>query len=292
MSEGSLTVFTIAIQLACGLAVALTFCERHGGAANHPGLRRLGMAVFPMAALGLAFSFFHLGRPLAAYLALSNLPASWLSLEILSCLLFLTAAFAYSRMWGVRREQGRFVTGFVASLLGIAAVGTSSAVYMLPALPAWNSAWIPVSFAGTALMLGALAPPALADLSGEPRLRKALAAFGLAGALGVLSSMVWMISWLSQTAGDEFLAAQLQEASVAVLSRHAPWLGAYFLLAAILPVVLASRLWADAGSPAPAGDAAGSAPSHRHGLIYAAVLIGAVIGRFLMYTLGAARRPF
>jgi anaerobic dimethyl sulfoxide reductase subunit C len=154
MVEWSLGIFTVAVQVACGLSLAVTLCGR-GPAAANTGVHLISAAVFPVAALGLAASLFHLGRPIVAYRALLNLGRSPLSLEVLLSLVFALAALlsGYSR---TRSAGSRSAATIVTSVAGVAALVSSFAVYLIPSQPAWNSGWLPVSFVAPVLMIGAL----------------------------------------------------------------------------------------------------------------------------------------
>jgi anaerobic dimethyl sulfoxide reductase subunit C (anchor subunit) len=278
MSEWPLIVFTLAIQLAAGLALATTLFDR---AAVSPGgaVRPLGLAIFPLAAIGLLASMFHLGRPLSAWKSLLNLGQSRLSLEVLLTMLFVAAAFSYSYSWWMNRTEHRFMIGIVTSLLAAAAVASSASIYVLPTQPAWNSGWVPVSFFGTALVLGGSAASALVHLKGPRNLLGYALAGALAGSLLVVVAAIWMIWTLSHGSPDAFAAARLQEALALIISRYSVWFGMHLLLTGIVPIAFAALLWITRNHAASPGS------SWVLLLFCLAVSSGAVIGRKLMYLL-------
>jgi len=154
--EWPLAIFTLALQLACGIAIATTVAAAYSPAQSV--LRRtLGSAVFPLVALGLAVSLAHLGRPLSAWRALSNIGNSRLSLEVLLTSAFAVSSLAYSFLEWTSTTALRFPIGAITSILGIAAVIASAAIYRIPTRPIWDSGWVIASFAGSTVMVAGLA---------------------------------------------------------------------------------------------------------------------------------------
>jgi DMSO reductase anchor subunit len=183
MKEWPLVFFTLAIQLACGLTLAATVVDAEP-------VRPLAMAIFPLVALGIAVSAAHLGRPFAFWRALRNFRQSPLSREIAVTALFTVLALAYSAFWATGKVEGRFILGVVTSVAGIAAVIASALVYTVPAQPAWNSAWVPVSFLGTSVLLGGAA-----GAGASPVFSAAI----VLGSLLILFSAGWMLPRLPRS---------------------------------------------------------------------------------------------
>jgi anaerobic dimethyl sulfoxide reductase subunit C (anchor subunit) len=281
MSEWPLIAFTTALQLSCGLALATTQYDRAPRKSNEFAFRALGISIFPIAAMGVLASLFHLGRPLSAWRALSNLPTSRLSVEILLSGLFAVAALAYSWLWRIRRKKGRFGLGGAVSLIGLAAVVSSATVYMAPTEPAWNSPWVPISFLGAALLFCGLAPVSMADLRPDEDLRRIFLITTAAGALVILVSAGWMVVRLSAPPAGEFASARFHEILRWLLSSGSVPLGIFMMLAGVLPMVFAFKLWT---SGKPVGGMGR--------LVLPAALAGAVIGRWLMYAVGTKFFPF
>ncbi len=245
MKEWPLVVFTLSIQLACGLALAATVF-------NADPMRPLAMATFPLVALGVAFSIAHLGRPLGFWRAFRSIRQSPLSLEIAVTAVFAVLALAYSVFWATGRVEGRLLMGAITSGVGVAAVIASALVYMVPAQPAWNSGWVPISFVGTAVLLGGITSAVfVADAGVSPLFRTET----VVGGLLLLIAAVWMLVKLPRPWHW----------------KDSVWLGCYLALVSILP-------------------AAAAFGSHPAPSVLAAVRLGAVIGRGLMYSL--SREPF
>ncbi len=283
MSEWPLIVFTLALQFACGLALAATLSDRNATSANdlmHP----LALAILPLAVLGVLASLFHLGRPISAWKSLLNLRSSRLSLEVLFTLLFVAAAFIYAHAWWTHRAEHRLAIGVVTSLLALAAVAASAAIYLIPTQPAWDSGWVPLSFLGTALLLGGAASAAFLNLEEARRLNDSFLAGVIVGSLMLIVAAIWMVVALSRGSSDGFAAARLQDAFQIITSRYAVWLGLHLLLAGIVPIVLAALLLMGR-------DYAGARSGLRL-LLFLAVVSGTVIGRRLMYLLVTSQSQF
>lgn len=275
MTEWPLIAFTVLLELACGSALAAALLDWTMRRSDVASMRPLAISIFPLAALALIVSLFHLGRPLAAWRALANIGNSRLSLEVFLCALFAAAALAWSFLWWTGRSEGRLAVGGVTGILGAAAVTASALIYLIPAQPAWNSGWLPLSFLGTVLVLGGTFPLLLIDLRGANVLQKAFLPAVFAGGLALLVSAVWMLARLSQNPADDFLSGRLQMGLHLLTSQGLIWLGIFVLLAAIVPIAAAVMLWRGGGP---------------HGFscvvfqfLFPAVLAGTVIGRILMF---------
>ena len=148
------------------------------GSARSPGHRAPVPLVVVLAVLsaGLFAALFHLSTPLQAARAVVNFSSSWLSREIvfgslfagllgvLAILEWRAAGPAPANPGQERRAAGAPpASPAVATWLprltaaaGIAFLGCQTAIYLLPAQPAWNSFATPAAFGGTALRLGIL----------------------------------------------------------------------------------------------------------------------------------------
>ena len=164
LREFGLIAFTILAQMSVGaflvLIVVKFFVARKAGVeeADRMGDRSL-IAIIVVLGLGLLASLLHLGSPLSAPKAVTNIATSWLSREILSGVTFAVLGGLYAILqWFKIGSQGlRTVVSWLAGLAGIVLVYCMSRVYMLPTQPAWNSIATPILFFTTTLLLGALA---------------------------------------------------------------------------------------------------------------------------------------
>jgi anaerobic dimethyl sulfoxide reductase subunit C (anchor subunit) len=287
MREWSLVIFTIAIQLSWGLALTATWFDGKVRPSHGPVMRPVGLAIFPLAALGFIASLLHLGHPLSAWKSFLNLGSSRLSLEVLLTSLFALAAAVHSYSWWKGKTKHRFLMGVTVSVLGLTAVISSATIYLVPTQPAWNSGWVPLSFLGTALVLGGFASVTLVDLKGPSGFVRAFLTTGIVGSVALFISAVWMLTSLSQVTNDDFASARLHGALQFLLTSPNPfWFGAYLLLTGILPTGFAFWLW-----PGRNDSAEFSRTSFLPGIVFIAVAFGAIIGRTLMYLLVTAVPP-
>ena len=162
LKEWPLVAFTILGQMAVGLFsltgfFLLVIWSTPSAAGRRTLLFDLALVLGLLITAALV-SFFHLRHPLRARRVLANLRTSWLSREIFFELGFMgLVAVAGLQTWrGAERSvpfAGVLVAACVAGALFLVSM---SKLYMLPALPAWNIAYTPLSFGLTALILGAL----------------------------------------------------------------------------------------------------------------------------------------
>ena len=162
--DWALITFTILAQMSVGsfivLGVAHLFAQRKATMEQADKFSdRVLLAIVPALALGMLASFFHLGSPLSAYLAVARVGASWLSREILFGVLFgaVGAVFVLMQWRKISTFPVRRLVALIACVLGLALVWSMSMVYMVPAMPAWNTIATPLAFFTTTFLLGALA---------------------------------------------------------------------------------------------------------------------------------------
>lgn len=162
--EFALITFTLLSQMAVGSFVVLGFV--HFFAARKAGLdqadqmsNRALLAIGPVLVLAIAASFLHLGNPLNAPRAVTNLANSWLSREIFFTVLFafLGAIFALMQWRKIGSPGLRNAIALLAALVGLVEVYAEASVYQLTSQPAWNSLATPILFFTTTFLLGGLA---------------------------------------------------------------------------------------------------------------------------------------
>jgi anaerobic dimethyl sulfoxide reductase subunit C (anchor subunit) len=164
LREFALIAFTILGQMAVGaflvMCIIKFFTVRKAGqeAADQMADRAL-VAIIVALGLGLLASLFHLGSPLSAPRAVTNIATSALSREILAGVVFAVLGFLYTilQLFKLGPSILRDVLAWLTALAGIVLVYFMSMVYMLPTRPAWNTIATPISFFTTTLLLGCLA---------------------------------------------------------------------------------------------------------------------------------------
>lgn len=160
--DWSLIFFTVFAQAAFGMLFALLFLS----AAKQPAARIVygkmrtgvaGVAILLMLA-ALFFSFFHLGSPARAVYALSNLGHSWLSREILMVLVFLIVLLIWfaGMKWRLFNETANSFMLILAVVSGALMVFAMARLYMLPAVPAWDSPRTVVLFYSSGILTGTM----------------------------------------------------------------------------------------------------------------------------------------
>ena len=184
--DWSLVFFTVLTQAAVGAFLTLRVLEylsaRRSAAGGGRGSDHAPLlVVLAVLSAGLFAALFHLSDPLQAARAVVNFSTSWLSREIVFGNLF--AALLSVLVWHEWRgtstatanpDEGQRPTGRapagpgpaspalatwlprLTALAGLAFLGCQTAIYLLPAQPAWNSFATPAGFGGTALRLGVL----------------------------------------------------------------------------------------------------------------------------------------
>ncbi len=164
LREWALIIFTVVMQMAVGAFAILGgvhfFASRRYGAQQADQMSdRALLAIGPLVVIALLVTFFHLGNPLNAPRAITNLGTSWLSREIALAVVFslVGAVFAFMQWRKIATPAVRNGLALINALIGLALVYAMANIYMLPSIPAWNTPVTPVTFFITSLLLGALA---------------------------------------------------------------------------------------------------------------------------------------
>ena len=254
LEEWPLAAFTILIQIACGIAIATTIGAQTELLAQPAAVRILGVSVFPIAAIGIAISLAHLGRPFSAWRALRNFFHSRLSLEALLTAAFAVSASAYSyACWG-GGATFRVYAGGTTSLLGLAAVLAGASIYKLPTMRIWNSVWVVTCFLGSTMIVAGLTLSMLAAPS-----RAGAIAVLVGSALLLLSGLrMWELSRLLEHA-----------------RQFRGWFAGYLLLILAAPLIFVSLN-----------------KSNGFFLACCTFAAGLIVGRMLMFALGELEPRF
>jgi anaerobic dimethyl sulfoxide reductase subunit B len=145
LHELPLVAFTLLLQMAAGLAV---FSLRLS-----PIPSPVLLAIGGLIGMGGLISFLHLGRKRNAWRAGIHLKKSWLSREILIAGLFIAA---WAMTAGLQWIWNIAASPWPMAILGLVLIYSMSRVYLLRAVPAWNSWRTNTSFFLSATVLGAL----------------------------------------------------------------------------------------------------------------------------------------
>lgn len=224
-----LVVMTALTQLSVGAFTSIWLVEVLS-ARLHRGAALVALAV---AAVALGASTMHLGRPIHAVRALKMWRRSWLSREVLLFSLFAGAATAYSvALWLDIPRAG--ILGGTTVLFGLAGVGASARLYLVPGRPAWNSPFTFLEFFLTAMLLGAAVANILCQASSQTQVTTVCAGIAilLAGALKTI--------WLARSRVHELKGAYLLLFGVLGNGLVARFL---LLSAGLLLLAFARSLW-------------------------------------------------
>ena len=153
----SLVIFTLMVQSAVGSVWCLTAAHIwQGGMVDSAHLKFQIIVALGLVLAGLAAAMTHLGRPGDSLQAAKNFKTSWLSREIFSVNLFGGLLVVMAALAQIRPGA---LTGwllFVGSLAGVGVLYAMVRVYRLRTVPSWNHAGTPLTFVGSALLLGGL----------------------------------------------------------------------------------------------------------------------------------------
>jgi anaerobic dimethyl sulfoxide reductase subunit C (anchor subunit) len=295
--EWALITFTILAQMSVGAFVVLGivhfFAARKAGAEQADRLSDAALlAIGPVLVLGVLASLGHLGNPINAPRAVTNLGSSWLSREIFSTVTFtvLGAAFALMQWRKISTQAVRNVLAWLAALVGLFLVFSMSQVYMLETQPAWDTFATPLQFFSTTFLLGMLAIGSAfvanyAYLKGKDPdcaeaqcalVRDALKWIALASILVLGVELISMPIQLSLLASSPSSVAQSSAAMLIsqFFGLFAVRLALVFLGAGLLAVFI-YRYATQPGNESLMGSLAY--------LAFGLVLISEVVGRFLFY---------
>jgi anaerobic dimethyl sulfoxide reductase subunit C (anchor subunit) len=162
--EWALITFTILTEMSVGAFLVLGavhfFVARKAGVEEADRMSdRVLIAIIVTLGLGMLASFFHLGNPLNAPKAVTNIATSWLSREILTGVIFAVIGLVFVAMqwFKVGSAALRNVIAWIAALVGVVLIYSQSQAYLLPTQPSWNTLATPINFTVATLLLGVLA---------------------------------------------------------------------------------------------------------------------------------------
>jgi anaerobic dimethyl sulfoxide reductase subunit B (iron-sulfur subunit) len=146
--EAPLVVFTLLIQMAVGGFWAMLWLFH--GVPQYVPMLGIGLCL----GAGMLASFAHLGRKRNAWRVLNHLRKSWLSREILFTILFGTGWLVI--LVSMILHTNIFILNWLSAWIGLVLIYGMSRVYLLPAVPVWNSWRTQARFFISAALLGIL----------------------------------------------------------------------------------------------------------------------------------------
>ncbi len=293
--DWALVAFTLLSQMAVGAFLIVWFTHLVARRmASDEEVKKLCngalIGVGPIVVLSLLLSLFHLGFPLNAWLAISNLGSSWLSREIFFAVAFGVMWFvcAFMEWRGFGSEQLRGVWAGLTAVVGLLLVFSSSVAYMLPTRPAWNNASTPLFFFSTTFLLGALAAATIFAIyylrSGKnSETQTALVKMALTNASVVVVAVI-LIQILALGLQVALLiggSVQAQASAQLLLSTNAVWLWLRVLVGIVLGLIAGVLVWRTLVN-------AKGVPATVTNLVFLAfvlVAVGEILGRMLFYAI-------
>lgn len=156
-SHWSLVLFTLVVQSVVGnvwcMQLALFF---NGYQLDSLYFKYHIIVALGLVLVGLAAAMAHLGTPAASINAIRNLRRSWLSREIIIVNLFAGVLAVMAVLTFINPGFSEPLMMLVGSLIGGMVLFAMTRVYLLRTVPAWNHAGTPLTFLGSALLLGAV----------------------------------------------------------------------------------------------------------------------------------------
>ena len=274
MGNMSLILGTILSQLAVGTFITGYVVDQILHKAEEKKAATTSLAAFIIGFIGVIAVFTHLGVPTHAFNALLNLGTSWLSRESLCYGLFMALLFIYVIIQkGIIKDKQSVLKGLggLTAILGILLAFVTAMIYMVPGVPAWNSASTPVSFMLSALMMGVPLGVYLSDYR-EGRIP------ALITGMAALCAMFVTISHVtSLQAGNA-----AQSASGYLMSGS----GMFLLRLALLAVAVVCGLYYGMKGSRQTGEGAEvkSAGASVFLLLFAVLVVAEFIGRMLFFS--------
>lgn len=216
MGEWPLILFTVMSQLVVGAVCTLWLMEALGKPLQASTGKPLAASLVFILGGGLLISLLHLGHPLLAFRAVTNLGSSWLSREVVlfSVTLVLLILY-YLRMSDVEPSE-RSVVGGITSVVALLALIASALVYTIPARSAWDNLYSTFFFIMTAVILGPLYVGIFLSRKGETSFNAASLAGGAALVSGI--GFALYLSMLLKGTPEDYQTA------VNILSSGSFWL--------------------------------------------------------------------
>lgn len=158
MGHASLIIGTIFSQLAIGTFITGYVIHRWLNRAEEKKAFTTTLVSFVAGCIGLVAIITHLGVPLHAFNAFLNIGSSWLSRETLFSAIFMLLLFVYLLIQkGIIAKESKGALkglGAVIAVCGLILAFVTAMIYMVPGVPAWNTAATPISFMLSAFLMG------------------------------------------------------------------------------------------------------------------------------------------
>lgn len=263
MGEFPLVFFTVLSQLAAGAAVTLVLLDYFTDKIEFSSGKKATLTILIVTGLSMGISLLHLGTPLNAYRALTHLGSSWLSREVALFSLLAAMLLLYYFQWKDNNPLRKQI-GLGIAVIAIVGVLSSGMVYVLPAVPAWNNFSTILFFLLTSVVLGPLFLLAFLKTKDDTGFSGLVKLSGMALVASFLCFLVYVSALLSGSGESALTGANMAG-------------DAFFLLRVLLNWILPLGLfvWIMAKK---------KVIEYKFVIsLFALVLIGELIGRYLFY---------
>lgn len=146
MTEMPLLVFTLIEQTTVGAFATLAVMLLIGKVKAGKEIFATSVVIAVLAVIGMLVSMAHLGQPLRALNVLAGVGTSPLSHEIVFFGAFVVFIIIYAVLAKFEKTLAAKVVATTGAVLGLVAVAFTSICYMMPGVPAWDSALTPAQF--------------------------------------------------------------------------------------------------------------------------------------------------
>lgn len=234
-NEWSLIIFSLLVQLSIGVLLAAMIVRRQAEEnSKSTFVRSLYVSVAAMI-LAMIFSLTHLGDPIHAYRAITNVGASWLSTEIFFSGVFLFALLILLWMEHSARitDKVKKAMAYIALLAGIIEIYVMAKLYMVSLIPAWQSPYTLLQFAVAALILGIVTVLCITRAQDVTAFESSYTSLMTILLIAVGLELVFLPAYLIQTMGYSAMVASGFTAATTLISLR--W--GLFLLG-VLPLAL------------------------------------------------------
>ena len=215
-SHWSLVAFTLLVQTAVGSLWQLFIALMLVSSPVEPHHFQIHVAILLLfLVLSLVCAMAHLGKPQKSVHSARNLRQSWLSKEIVSVNIFTGILAVITAVSALFAGVAQALLVLCGGLAGGFALYTMTRIYLIKTVPAWNHKGTPLTFIGSACLLGSLPGLALSQV-GESVVSGNIV-LGFCGIGLLLKFMAFKFSPPKSYAGSQWMLPLLQLLGVGLL---------------------------------------------------------------------------
>lgn len=155
MGETALLIFSLSMEASIGIMLFITLGKQ---LYTDKQFKYAAVISATSSVIGVLASLAHLGQPLSALNALSNLGSSWLSREVLFAGIFMGIAVVYALVQYFKQDNQSLSTilRWTGSVVGLITVFSMAKLYTTTSVPVWHGINTFVDFYASTIAVGAL----------------------------------------------------------------------------------------------------------------------------------------